>query len=87
MATATAQQLQDKIARLEAQNEILQAKATRATTMSFKVSQKGAVSVYGLGRWPVTLYASQWDRFLQQDNIEALRDFIVEHRSLLSIKE
>jgi len=50
-----------------------------------KVSQKGAVSVYGLGRFPVTLYASQWDKLLAQS--EEIKSFINEHASELASKE
>ena len=49
---------------LKAQLEALKAKETRGGTMSFKVSDKGGVSVYGLGRFPVTLYKEQWAKLL-----------------------
>ena len=53
--------------------------------MSFKVSEKGAVSVYGLGRFPVTLYQEQWQKLLAlSDQIKA---FIEENRSKLKVKE
>ena len=56
--------------------------ATRKLTL--KVSEKGAVSCYGLGRFPVTLYAGQWDRLLSEaDQINA---FIKANTSLLSVK-
>ena len=56
--------------------------ATRKLTL--KVSEKGAVSCYGLGRFPVTLYAGQWDRLLSEaDQISA---FIKANASLLSVK-
>lgn len=50
-----------------------------------KVSQKGAVSVYGLQRMPVTLYVEQWNRLL--DFSDELRKFIADHDSELSRKE
>ena len=50
-----------------------------------KVSLKGAVSVYGLGRFPVTLYQSQWDKLLGQ--AEAIKQFIVDHKAELASKE
>ncbi len=53
--------------------------------MSFKVSEKGAVSVYGLGRFPVTLYVEQWDRILS--NAAELRAFIEANKSKLKFKE
>jgi hypothetical protein len=42
-------------------------------TITVRVSQKGALSVYGLGRFPVTLYAEQWERLLSLDNLTILR--------------
>jgi hypothetical protein len=53
--------------------------------MSIKVSEKGAVSVYGLGRFPVTLYKEQWERLLQ--NSDAIRKFIAENDERLKKKE
>ena len=51
--------LREENARLKAAND-----AKRNQKLSLKVSEKGAVSLYGLGRFPVTLYASQWERLL-----------------------
>lgn len=51
-----------QIAELTAQNASL--KAASETSLSLKVSEKGAVSVYGMGRFPVTHYAEQWERLL-----------------------
>lgn len=50
--------------RLIAENAALKAAAVRKQTLSCKVSAKGALSVYGLGRFPVTLYKSQWKRLM-----------------------
>jgi hypothetical protein len=50
-----------------------------------KVSEKGAVSVYGLGRFPVTLYQEQWLKLL--DMADDIRGFIREHESQLKKKE
>lgn len=52
--------------------------------LSLKVSAKGAVSLYGMGRWPVTLYASQWEQVLGE--VEAIKAFIETNRPLLSVK-
>jgi len=52
--------------------------------MEFKVSEKGGVSVYGLGRFPVTLYYEQWTRLL--DASETLRQFLEENKSRLKLK-
>ena len=65
----------------------LQAKVAAAPgprSLSLKVSEKGAVSLYGMGRFPVTLYGSQWERLL--DASETIRAFLVANASLLSVK-
>jgi hypothetical protein len=75
--------LQAELARLRAENESLKTK--RNTTTSMKVSEKGAVSVYGLGRFPVTLYQEQWQKLLlMADDIKA---FIAENKDRLKVKE
>jgi hypothetical protein len=74
--------LQKELERLRAENEALKAKMTRATTI--KVSEKGAVSVYGLGRFPVTLYKEQWLKLLGM--ADDIRQFIKENESRLRVK-
>jgi hypothetical protein len=54
-------------------------------SLDFKVSQKGAASVYGLGRFPVTLYYEQWIRLL--DAADRLRAFLEENKSHLKLKD
>jgi hypothetical protein len=76
------QDLQAELARLKAENEALKATTSRAT--SIRVSEKGAVSVYGLGRFPVTLYKEQWLKLL--DMTEAIRRFIAENEAHLKTK-
>ena len=71
--------MQAQIARLQAENADLKKKVDRSLT--FKVSQKGGVSVYGLGRFPVTLYKEQWLKLL--DVVPALRTFIEENDAQL----
>jgi hypothetical protein len=56
----------------------------RSGVMEFRVSEKGGVSVYGLGRFPVTLYYEQWTRLL--DATEDLRRFLEENKSKLKLK-
>jgi len=68
-----------ELERLRAENERLKQKATRAT--SLKVSEKGGVSLYGLGRFPVTLYKEQWTRLL--DMADEIRVFIRENDAKL----
>ena len=77
------QDLQAELERLRAENEALKAKSTRAT--SIRVSEKGGVSVYGLGRFPVTLYKEQWLKLL--DMGEDIRRFIAENEGKLKTKE
>ncbi len=52
--------------------------------ISFKVSEKGAVSVYGLGRFPVTLYQEQWNKLL--DQADSIRAFIEQNKDRLKVK-
>lgn len=75
--------LQKEIERLKAENENLKKAPTRG--LSFKVSEKGAVSVYGMGRFPVTLYKEQWIRLLGMK--DDLLNFIKENDSRLKTKE
>jgi hypothetical protein len=59
-----------ELERLRAENQAL--KKTSAKGLSLKVSEKGALSVYGLGRFPVTLYKEQWNKLLDMgDDIRA----------------
>lgn len=74
---------QEELLRLKAENEALKARAV--ARISMKVSEKGGLSVYGLGRWPVTLYRQQWETLLAQfDNIKA---FIAANEATLKVKE
>jgi hypothetical protein len=72
---------------LKAELEKVKAQKEKVKTgeLSFKVSEKGAVSVYGLGRFPVTLYQEQWTRLLGVT--EGLKEFIKENASKLKVKE
>jgi hypothetical protein len=71
---------------LKAENEAIKGKqAQRRGALTLKVSEKGAVSVYGLGRFPVTLYKEQWNRLL--DAAEEIRKFIAENEERLKAKE
>jgi hypothetical protein len=78
MAEPTYEELKARLAELEA-------KQRQAGSMSFKVSDKGGVSVYGLGRFPVTLYYEQWLKLL--DRAQDLRDFLEANKSKLKLKE
>ena len=72
-----------EIERLRAENEKL--KKPARGQMSLKVSEKGALSVYGLGRFPVTLYREQWEKLL--DMSDQIREFIQENDGALKKKE
>jgi hypothetical protein len=74
--------LRAEIERLRAENENL--KRPRGQ-MSLKVSEKGALSVYGLGRFPVTLYREQWEKLLGMT--DEIRSFIAANDRLLKKKE
>jgi hypothetical protein len=69
----------------DAQAQIAAQTAKAPGKLSFKVSEKGALSVYGLGRFPVTLYKEQWARLI--DNLPALQEFATANDSLLKAKE
>jgi hypothetical protein len=77
------QDLQAEIERLKAENEKLK-KPVRGA-MSLKVSEKGGLSVYGLGRFPVTLYREQWEKLLGM--ADQIREFIQENDAALKKKE
>lgn len=71
-----------ELERLRAENESLKQK--RNTSVSMKVSEKGAVSVYGLGRFPVTLYQEQWVKLLAL--ADEIKSFIEENKGKLKAK-
>jgi hypothetical protein len=74
--------LRAELERVKAENERL--KSQRGRNVSLKVSEKGGVSVYGLGRFPVTLYKEQWTKLL--DMADEIRTFIKEHDAELKTK-
>ncbi|HXS93640.1 MAG TPA: hypothetical protein VN736_03485 [Candidatus Limnocylindrales bacterium] len=80
---ATEEELQAEIERLRAENEKLK-KPSRGQT-SLRVSEKGALSVYGLGRFPVTLYREQWEKLMGM--ADDIRQFIADHDTELKKKE
>jgi hypothetical protein len=75
--------IQAELERLRAENAALKARPSKGT--SLRVSEKGAVSVYGLGRFPVTLYREQWAKLLEME--DEIRAFIREHAGELKAKE
>lgn len=69
--------------RLQAENDRLKAASQRPVTL--KVSEKGALSIYGMGRFPVTLYAQQWEKLLDMQG--KIREFIAANNGKLTRKE
>jgi len=76
-------ELKAELERLRAENARLKNKG--AGGLSLKVSEKGAVSLYGMGRFPVTLYKEQWLRILA--SAPEIETFIRENDSKLKTKE
>jgi hypothetical protein len=80
MAEPTYEELKARLETLEKQQ------GTRRTgSLEFRVGEKGGVSVYGLGRFPVTLYYEQWNRLLS--SADKLKEFLEENKSKLKLKE
>ena len=79
---STEEEMRAELERLRAENEAL--KRPRGQT-SLRVSEKGALSVYGLGRFPVTLYREQWEKLLVMT--DEIRQFIKENDAKLKKKE
>jgi hypothetical protein len=80
MAEPSYEEMKARLAELEKQ-----VSTRRTGALEFRVSEKGGVSVYGLGRFPVTLYYEQWSRLL--DQAEQLRSFLEENKAKLKLKE
>ena len=78
----TEAEMKAELERLKAENEALKTRSSRA--ISLKVSEKGGVSVYGLGRFPITLYKEQWAKLL--DMAEEIRAFLKENDAKLKAK-
>lgn len=78
----TMAEMRAEYAKLMAENAALKTQAT--AKLKLKVSSKGALSLYGMGRWPVTLYLTQWEDLI--GFIEEIKAFIEANRSLLKTK-
>ena len=79
MPEPTYEELKARLEELEKQKS-----RGRSGSLEFRVSEKGGVSVYGLGRFPVTLYYEQWKRLL--DAAPQLQEFLTENKSRLKLK-
>ncbi len=75
----------EQLAAVTAENAKLKAAAAKKNTISFKVSEKGAISVYGLGRFPTTLYRQQMERLLAA--APEIQAFIAANEGSLKVKE
>ena len=82
MSDMTSEQMKEELERLRIENEALKKRSEKG--LSLKVSQKGGVSVYGLGRFPVTLYKEQWEKLL--DMSDDICAFIQENEPQLKTK-
>ncbi len=82
-AMSTEEELRKELEKLKAENEALKNRGAKGVSM--KVSEKGAVSIYGMGRFPVTLYQEQWTKLL--DMADDIRAFIKENEAKLKKKE
>ena len=78
-------ELKAEVERLRAENEALKQGTARRGSLFLKISEKGALSVYGLGRFPVTLYKEQWLKLL--GIADEIKTFIEENNSRLKAKE
>lgn len=80
--------LQEQLDALAKENAMLKRKleAQAISGLSLRVSEKGALSVYGLGRFPITMYKSQWVRLLEISVVESIRSFIKDNDSKLTTK-
>ena len=78
--------VEEKLARLEAENKALKDQVERKPgQLRLKISEKGGMSVYGLGRFPVTLYKEQWSRLL--DQTDEIRAFLKDNDQQLKAKQ
>ena len=77
-------ELAQVMAEMKRENDELRAQRAQGPSLSFKVSEKGAVSIYGLGRFPVTLYATQFDKLAA--NWASVVEFVKVNRHLLRTK-
>jgi hypothetical protein len=82
--------LKAELERLKMENALLKkagasSQSSAPRELYCKISEKGALSVYGLGRFPVTLYKEQWVKLLSKNQM--ISDFIEEHKHQLKSKE
>jgi len=73
---------EQELARLRQENAAL--KAQKSIGHGCKITEKGGMSVYGLGRFPITLYATQWEAFFER--LDTIKQFFGENKHLMSVK-
>jgi hypothetical protein len=82
----TEETMEQRLARLEAENKALKDQVERKPgQLRLKISEKGGLSVYGLGRFPVTLYKEQWSRLL--DYADEIKTFLKDNDQHLKAKQ
>jgi hypothetical protein len=79
------EELRAELDRVKAENEALKKRGQLGGSTMLKVSEKGGVSVYGLGRFPVTLYKEQWEKLLAMS--DQIKGFIAENQDRLKVRE
>ena len=75
-----------ELAKLRAENAALKAQKATSGTLRLAVGAKGGVSVYNLGRFPVTLYREQWERLLEPAQVDSILRFLDENAAALKVK-
>lgn len=85
VTSLTPEQLIAALEAARAENAALKQKEAKRTTLTLKVSDKGAVSLYGMGRFPTTLYGQQWEKVL--GHADTIRAFLKDNAHKLATKE
>lgn len=79
----TEDEMKAELERLKAENEALKTRGSKGISM--KVSEKGGLSIYGMGRFPITLYKEQWTKLLEM--ADDIRAFMKDNDSKLKAKD
>jgi hypothetical protein len=72
---------------LKSENEKLKSQQQKATGITIKLGEKKNICIYGLGRWPVSLYKSQADKLFSEETVAQVRRFIKDNEGKLAVKE
>ena len=84
MTQEQVQAMRDELEQLKAENDALKNPAKKERALSVKITEKGGLSVYGMGRFPLTLYKTQWEKLITF--IPQIADFITANADKLSVK-